>query len=159
MWNLLYTNKTHSEALKINRNRSEKLFCACTLWKRAASMLMLVIEQEQYLALPGGYSQREGFLKTTSQWAESKAFSRALGGRRRVLDPLFFSSGWWASLKKKIFVYGRFFSPLSNYVPDFPSTDSISSLQLHARQGQATLQHCQNMLPDTTLFYHFRSFS
>jgi len=31
------------------------------------SVLMLVIEQEQYLSLPGGYTQREGILKTISQ--------------------------------------------------------------------------------------------
>lgn len=48
-----------------------------------------------------------------------------------MLDLFFSPQG--DGLLYEILVYGRFFSPLSNYVPDFPSTDSIASLLLHAR--------------------------
>lgn len=46
-----------------------------------------------------------GFLKTTWQWAESKAFCRAWVGRRRVLDS-FFLLRVMGSFKKSLFIAG-----------------------------------------------------
>lgn len=100
---------------------------------------MLVIEKEQHFCciFLRILCKKAPLAHKSSQWVESKAVRGIFVKVEGVGGPYLLTSGWWVSLKNCVF------SVLSQCGPDFPFTDNIASLFLHARWGQVALRYCQ----------------